>query len=611
MAAAHRHILGAALGAALAVGGAARASPSAEPRGGEVYLTDGSASLSVAPRLVIDLRAGEGDAGHPRTLAPSAWRADPAAAEGGFALVADVVDEPLALRATLRLERAPDEPAALLTVEIEHLGPRWAHLEAIDLALPPAARPRILDRALRPHPLAGTALLDRFGAKEIRAGDAALLIDDGVDGAVARAGAHGVEVRVDLFSTEDRPFRHDQRCARKWRSPNRKIPLAARLLRAGDKERAQILIALGDAARAPALAKARYPDGRAAALVITDHADQSSPETLAALTRALLGHHLAITKSLFFHGGDRPQLEDHRVAALADELAAAGVEIVPHSATPKPDPRAVTEAALDAFARFHATTWIDHQPETNCEAFSNQGWQPGGRYGLSDLLTAHGYHYLWSARDAGAGQLDLLGDPGHRALTLWPIGRLTDGDPAGDRWVFLSSWMFIQNRRFYTAVAPARIDHLERARGLAILHTYLETLHPRRTRFGLRNLLVRRRGGAVALDPRFDAFLADLERRAARGTLWVPTLAALGDHLRALERVTIRYAADGTATLLSPTDLHGATFVVPTAAAVLVDGQPPAGARTGSDGTTFWLDLAANKPVRVELTAGGARVPLL
>src|SRR5207247_2495760 len=95
-----------------------------------------------------------------------------------------------------------------------------------------------------------------------------LLIDDGVDGAIVRTGDSGAaRLRIELFSVEARPFRHDARCARRWRSPNKKVVSPARLRAAGERERARVTFALGRA-RAPVLAKARFPSGRRAALTI-------------------------------------------------------------------------------------------------------------------------------------------------------------------------------------------------------------------------------------------------------------------------------------------------------------------------------------------------------
>jgi len=101
-----------------------------------------------------------------------------------------------------------------------------------------------------------------------------------------------------------------------------------------------------------------------------------------------------------------------------------------------------------------------------------------------------------------------------------------------------------------------------------------------------------------------------------RGTLWVPTLRELGDHLRAMEHVTVRYRADGSALVTAPSDVEGATFVVPRVGprpiAVLVDKAPPDGSFTDERGTTFWIDLRAGRPARVTLhDEQGAGVALL
>ena len=142
---------------------------------------------------------------------------------------------------------------------------------------------------------------------------------------------------------------------------------------------------------------------------------------------------------------------------LADYVA--GSEIVPHSATPKRDERPVTMAALDTFARWHARTWIDHQPETNCEAFGDQGFRSTGKFAIADLLAAHGYEYVWAEVDLEAGPLNLLRADhlAQRAPTIWPIGRLDVGGPSG-LWMFRSQWAFLEAKHFYNMYAPAALD---------------------------------------------------------------------------------------------------------------------------------------------------------
>src|SRR5262249_40651753 len=73
------------------------------------------------------------------------------------------------------------------------------------------------------------------------------------------------------------------------------------------------------------------------------------------------------------------------------------------------------------FQTLAAHTWIDHQVETNCEAFTDRGWKPGDPYYIADLLVRYGYRYIWSGRDPGtpAGELNMLA-PDHPELrTPW------------------------------------------------------------------------------------------------------------------------------------------------------------------------------------------------
>jgi hypothetical protein len=473
-------------------------------------------------------------------------------------------------------------------------------------------------------------VLERFDPKWIalaRGGVpvATLTIDDTLDAVRVEHGAGGTRVWLALDDAAARPFLHDARCTNEWRAPNRRLPVRSRLRAADERVQARLVWLPG--ATVP-LVKAHFPDGRSGAFVITDHADQTTLRTLTALAYGrsdgksnggLLGHHLAITKALFARGGDRAQLEDPRVAALADQLHAAGSEIVPHSATPRRDERAVTEAALEQFARWQTRTWIDHQPETNCEAFGDEGYRAGGRFGIADLLAEHDYQYVWAEVDAPSNEINLLhpGRPAERAPTVWPIGRLSAAGPPS-LWMFRSTWAFLPAGPFYALYAPARLDQLERERGLHIAHTYLETYHKRGTRFGMRNLLVPVGArdapggrGPVALAPRFEALLGELEARVARGSLWVPTLGELGDRLRATAAVSITLTTDGGARLHAPAPVAGASFVVgaPDARATL-DGQPARGARTDGRQTMFWVDLPAGDSALRVTTADGAPVPL-
>jgi len=561
--------------------------------------------LEVAAQLVFDHRVSATAGGAPR-LQPIRWKSD---------ATATLTTPDGAFDAVLKLERT-DVGTVALTLDGSWRRPTWVHVIALDVVLP-ADAVTLFGRDLVPIAAPPMAVLERFDPKwiSVRRGDTSytLVIDDDVDGVVVKSGNGRVSLRIELETTEARPFVHDAACRGQWRAPNLHVTLPARLRTVDEHVHARMQW-IPDAA--PMVAKAKYPDGRRAALVITDHADQTTARTFAALvngssdkpssTMGLIAHHLHITKSLFAHGTDRPQLENPDVVRLSDQLYVAGSEIVPHSATPKRDERPVTMAALDTFARWHARTWIDHQPETNCEAFGDQGFRSSGKFAIADLLAAHGYDYVWAEVDLEPGPLNLL-RPDHfsqRAPTVWPIGRLDVGGPAG-LWMFRSQWAFLDAKHFYNMYSPAALDRLERERGLHIAHTYLETYHPAHTKFGLRNLIVPsdprdKPGGpgAVKLAPDFERLLASLQARQERGTLWIPTLAALGDRLRAVADLKLTVGADHRVLVQTQVPVAGATFVVARPdAPVRVNGELPSGVRSEHGETTFWADLPAGDSV--------------
>lgn len=517
------------------------------------------------------------------------------------------------------------------------------------------------------YPYAGPSLVSRgeggrFAKKELPPSWTLVADDDG-DGLRALREGPRLLARLDLFSTEARPFSRFTACTENWRAPNHRQSLPVRQMLGPDEEPLHVSMALHSGAAVP-LFKARYPDGRQAAVVITDHADQTASVTLRALLGGtsdmqssrwgkggLLGYGLDITKALWASsgepapppllrteatsagrsgparmsrslltfrsrygrpqvdstGGGRPQLDDPEVVEMADRLTQTGSEIAPHSATPLRDDRERTASALETFQRFHARTWIDHQPYTNCEALVNQGYQ-NGPFGIVDLLHKFGYSYAWSGMDIPAGSLNLLTPRrvDRYVPVLWPAGRLSAGTPGG-LWLFSSMMMYIDGNRFFQMYNKRALDQLERERGLHIAHTYLEAFHPPTSPLVRRNLMVPgKRAGEIVLNPRLDQLFRDLAGRVDRGSLWVPTLAQLGDYQRAMAGVAVRLRPDGSATLKSAQALTGATFVLPRRGLkVLIDGQAPKGLRAGRKETTFWVDLPEGREVRVTLTDEG------
>src|SRR6185503_552164 len=277
----------------------------------------------------------------------------------------------------------------------------------------------------------------------------------------------------------------------------------------------------------------RWPAGARAAVVFTDHADRTDPLALRAVLFGVsdrsdpaygkggfFGHHLKITKTFFASPGVG-SLADPDARALADEIAAAGSEVGAHSITPRRDTREIVARFLARFARWHPATWIDHQPDTNCEAITSHGWRDDPRFGIHDLLAGAGFGWVWGATDASRfARVRNLFEPERRAAALPPIYPL----PADPRlWVFSSTWFYGRVERLAQALGDPALDQLERERGLFVAHTYLSP-SPRTTRHRRHDLLRRdvavpRADGTFAIHPLFEQALARLGRRVAHGAV--------------------------------------------------------------------------------------------
>ena len=296
----------------------------------------------------------------------------------------------------LKLERT-DVGTVALMLDGAWRRPTWVHVIALDVVLPADAR-RCSDatwcRSRRRRWPCSSASIRNGSACGAATSGYTLIVDDDVDAVVVKSGADGST----CASSWRRPRRGrsctTRACRDQWRAPNAHVPLPARLRTVDEHVHARVQW-IPDAA--PMLAKAKFPDGRRAALVITDHADQTTARTFAALvygrsdkpspTMGLLAHHLRITKSLFAHGTDRPQLESPEVVRLADQLYVAGSEIVPHSADA--EARRATGDAWRRSTRSRAGTRAPGSiisPRPTARRSAIRAFASSGKFGIADLL---------------------------------------------------------------------------------------------------------------------------------------------------------------------------------------------------------------------------------
>ena len=315
------------------------------------------------------------------------------------------------------------------------------------------------------------------------------------------------------------------------------VDLSARKVAAGDRATLSLQL-LPEASSVPLTL--RYPNGARAALVLTDHADQSNVTRLGALmygkstyqaplagrggSRGFANRGLGLTKAVFAFtaSGYAKQMEDPRFIELLEALAKDGIEIGSHSASGDPDSPQKTGEGLARLAPFGSSTWIDHQPTTNCEALTNSG-----RAETLKLLAAAQYRYAWSGIEDRRTTLNMF-----EPVTVTPTSAPLYQHPlTGDLWLFPSRWMALERGEFFERLSPEALDRLEAERGLSIAHTYLDIfIEESGTRLDKWTLLEKIPNG-YRLSDEADAVFARLQKRQKQGRLWVTSLRALAEHL--------------------------------------------------------------------------------
>jgi hypothetical protein len=603
----------------------ARVRAEAAPRG--PALAAGTRTIPLT--FALDLRPREGS-----SAAAIAWQAE------GDAVVG-TASEPTR-RTRIRLTPA-DDGAVSLQVTITYLASVAVEREAVRLRLP--GEPRVLRRDLSFEPLRAPLRVDV--GTPVLAATPALVLTGGTGITAARyepvgAGAErGVEVELVLDDADAHPFAIYQQCIdRIPQLDNNAVSVQFAPL---EKKRP-----LGQVSRRPGMSVAgqatlylihpgteflpvvveRWPRGAQAAVVFSDHADRTDAQALRALLHGtsdpaapgygrggFLGRGLAITRSFFAHAS-RGGLDDPEIRPLAEELVAAGSEVAVHSITGSPDDRDAVRQALPALGKYRVTTWIDHEPYTNCEAISNQGWRDEGKYGIRDLLARGGFRWLWEAGDlAGFGSIALVNlfraKPDAEANPpIYPLpidGRL---------WVFQSSMFYARPDQLAAAMEEAALDRFERERGLFVGHTYLAASAKTTSRpEHLARLLVHSGpNGSLVLDREFDAGLARLEDHVRRGTLASMTLTDAGDRLRSLSDVAVRYLPGGVAAVenLGTARVRGLTVAVPGAGiALALDGAIPHPASQEEGRSRVWFELAPGERVLLRADQRELPYPLL
>jgi len=533
---------------------------------------------------------------------------------------------------SMKLSFQPGKPALRLGLVARYTSELLVSVESARFSAAPLDRLVMLDRAYRWRRVRGPIRTGPLTPHRVRMGrgaapDVSLVGRRGVQGlAVLPRTGRRFTLDLELDNAANHPLRYQRDCfARSFRSRRPRLAsLADGYRAAGASREVQIDWLVGEV---PILV-GRYPRGFAAAIALSDHADQSNAERAEALAfgrtgaladgavgeghPGLVNRGLRYTKSVFVRRsrGYAPQFDDLRYRAVLDALAQKGVEIGVHSPSGRADRPDEVRGLLSRFrAAYAGRTWIDHQPDTNCEAVTNSGWDHTGPWYVLGHLQDLGFRYIWSGRDLrlSPGSLNLLAPqrPAARRPVLFRHPRIGGPERHGNFVFFSTALLFERRRRLLRRFGDAALDRLTEERGLLVGHVYLDT-GVNRPRFRGRALIEPMAMGGYRLRPDVDRLFQRLQARQRSGEIWVTGVEALGDHLLSAERVELDPLPGGELRVSlatgEPRPVSGLTLLVPRVGVrALVDGAAPTGTRVRGGVTELWFDVQPDRPRLVRL----------
>ena len=549
-------------------------------------------------------------------------------------------------RYLLSMRNHTGDPRIQTTLRVEYTRAVRVHQEVLRFEAGPVDGAVVLDRAYRfigsLEPVFANALTPHLVRLNRLESSTWLVGGEGVQGLWLRPrGGRQTWIDLEVDHEANHPFRAFRKCKAKPGNKRMDLNMGESMRDAASSQTVRFDWVVGD--MRPLLI-GRYPRGFKAAVAFTDHADQSDKTKLEAFAfgregaleagelgagnAGFVNRGLTYTKTIFLRQAGRyaAQFDDSAYRKLLDLMVPRGVEVGVHSASGLRDSMHFSPELLADFrAAYGGRTWIDHQPDTNCESIASHGWRPASRWYMLGLLAANGFEYIANMDDVpirkGSLNLFLPDWSSARRPIVYPSVRLFS--PRGKRFVqFSSSWLFVEPERFLSWFTKEALDRLELERGLMIGHTYFETFgsHLRMRKL---SLLERNKDGILHLRSDVDALFARLAARQMRGDLWVTGIEALADHMLPAMRVKVEYGADGSAKVSNSgaRPLRGLTLTMPGPVAVaLVDGREPIGMRKTPEGIDFWFDLDPGQTSRIRILdskgktvrlLSGAKIPLI
>jgi hypothetical protein len=287
----------------------------------------------------------------------------------------------------------------------------------------------------------------------------------------------------------------------------------------------------------------RWPEGKKAALSITNDADAESVNRLSAfylgssnpsspkyLTQGSFANNIPISNTVF--GFNQPALQ-----GIWNTILEHGSTIGYHTYAATTDiPGTNAQALLSDLLPFNIRLWIDHNLPQNAEDLAWNGLDETSENYVGDVLNESGIDYAWLADTPVTNPFDAYDDPWRlphllyeaRSLTkpLWFFGRTRT-----EVWEYTNGNYLIDMKN---VVTPDNLDKLIANKGLHISYTHFGAGWD-----GVVPFYCVTDSGDYEIRPEVEDFLQMLAfYRDYRG-LWIDTVENIFDRMLAIEQVRV------------------------------------------------------------------------
>jgi len=293
----------------------------------------------------------------------------------------------------------------------------------------------------------------------------------------------------------------------------------------------------------------RWPQGKLAALSITNDADAETLQRLSAvffgsnnpaspkyLTQGFFARNIPTSNTVF--GVNQPVLGD-----IWHEIKNRGNCIGYHTYDNYADPPGSNlQALLNDLLPYNIRMWIDHGVPTNPEDIAFSGLDPDSPHYIADIINQSSIDYIWpgdtpptspfNAYDESWRLPHIVYEAKDFTRPIWFYGRTRM-----EAWEYVNGWSMLSMKYLMT---PDNLDQLIADRGLHLCYTHFCFNNSS----AVRSFFIIADNGDYEIRPEVDEMLLMLDYYREHRGLWIETAENIFDRMLATEQVKVIAVSD-------------------------------------------------------------------